>query len=59
MHHCLCVVQPYVLACSWLGVHKDFVHASAAAQVEVLASAAVEVQELQEVVGAAVVEREV
>ena len=59
MLHCLYVDQPYALACSWHGVHKDSGCASAEAQDEVLVSVAVEVQELREVVGVAVVEREV
>ena len=56
MHRYLCAVQPYALACSWLGVHKDSESAFAEAQGVVSASAAVEVQELRKVVGAAVVE---
>ena len=56
MHRYLCAAQPYALACSWHGVHKDSGCASAEAQDVVLASVAVEVQELQEVVVAVVVE---
>ncbi len=59
MLHCLYVDQPYALACSWHGVHKDSGCASAEAQASVLASVAVEVQELQEGVAAAVVAQEV
>ena len=56
VHRYLCAVQPYALACSWLGVHKDSGSASAEAQAVVLASVAVGVQGLREVVGGAVVE---
>ena len=56
VHRYLCAVQPYALACSWLGVHKDSEPAFVEAQDVVLASVAVGVQGLQEVVGAAVVE---
>lgn len=59
MHRCLCVDQPYALACSWLGVHKDSESASVEAQDEVLASAVVGVQVLQVGEVVAVVELEV
>ena len=59
VHRYLCAVQPYALACSWLGVHKASEPAFVEAQDEVLALAVVGVQVLQVGEVVAVVEREV
>ena len=55
MHRYLCAAQPYALACSWHGVHKDSGCASVEAQALVSALVVVVVQVLQEVAAAAVV----